>query len=98
MPPLSEATTEASMLSRRTLNLSNPDLICHVRNLGLKKISRFSSVPWHVLAVGTHHDVLCQAYMEKFKYSNTETFDLWEAWADASGMPVKDIMSSWIEP
>mmetsp|Transcript_7913 Transcript_7913/g.17501 ORF Transcript_7913/g.17501 Transcript_7913/m.17501 type:complete len:891 (+) Transcript_7913:76-2748(+) len=38
-----------------------------------------------------------QAYMAKHKYGNTATFDLWAAWAEASGKPVKEIMSSWTE-
>eukprot|EP00933_Yihiella_yeosuensis_P012781 TRINITY_DN12192_c0_g1_i1.p1 TRINITY_DN12192_c0_g1~~TRINITY_DN12192_c0_g1_i1.p1 ORF type:complete len:859 (+),score=193.67 TRINITY_DN12192_c0_g1_i1:309-2579(+) len=36
-------------------------------------------------------------YMKRHAYSNTETFDLWGAWAESSGKPVKDIMSSWTE-
>jgi len=38
-----------------------------------------------------------QNYMKKHQYSNTETFDLWGAWAEASGKPVKEIMCSWTE-
>jgi len=37
------------------------------------------------------------AYMQKHKYSNTETFDLWKAWEDCSGMPVGELMASWTE-
>lgn len=36
-------------------------------------------------------------YMEKFAYSNTETLDLWTAWEESSGMPVKEMMASWTE-
>lgn len=35
--------------------------------------------------------------MKKHQYGNTETFDLWNAWEDASGMPVSELMSSWTE-
>jgi len=38
-----------------------------------------------------------QEYMKKHQYMNTETFDLWAAWTEASSKPVKDIMSSWTE-
>lgn len=38
-----------------------------------------------------------QAYMKKHQYSNTETLDLWNAWAESSGKPVKEIMASWTE-
>eukprot|EP00406_Dinophysis_acuminata_P070763 CAMPEP_0179268524 /NCGR_PEP_ID=MMETSP0797-20121207/30486_1 /TAXON_ID=47934 /ORGANISM="Dinophysis acuminata, Strain DAEP01" /LENGTH=894 /DNA_ID=CAMNT_0020976811 /DNA_START=169 /DNA_END=2853 /DNA_ORIENTATION=+ len=38
-----------------------------------------------------------QAYMQKHQYRNTETFHLWDAWTEASGLPVKDVMSSWTE-
>jgi len=38
-----------------------------------------------------------QAYMKKHQYSNTETFDLWNAWSESSNKAVKDIMSSWTE-
>ena len=37
------------------------------------------------------------AYMKKYQYGNTETFDLWNAWEDASGLPVKEMMTSWTE-
>ena len=36
-------------------------------------------------------------YMKKFAYGNTETIDLWGAWEDSSGMPVKEMMASWTE-
>ena len=36
-----------------------------------------------------------QSYMDKHKYSNTVTKDLWAAWEDASGLPVAEMMSSW---
>lgn len=36
-------------------------------------------------------------YMKKFAYGNTETLDLWTAWEEASGMPVKEMMASWTE-
>lgn len=38
-----------------------------------------------------------QQYMQQHQYSNTETYHLWNAWAAASGLPVKEIMSSWTE-
>ena len=37
------------------------------------------------------------AYMTKHKYGNTETYDLWNAWEQASGMPVGELMKSWTE-
>lgn len=37
------------------------------------------------------------AYMQRHKYSNTETFDLWKAWEESSGMPVGELMASWTE-
>jgi puromycin-sensitive aminopeptidase len=30
-----------------------------------------------------------EAYMKQHKYSNTETYDLWVAWEESSGMPVR---------
>mmetsp|Transcript_22129 Transcript_22129/g.33663 ORF Transcript_22129/g.33663 Transcript_22129/m.33663 type:complete len:891 (+) Transcript_22129:120-2792(+) len=36
-------------------------------------------------------------YMKKFAYGNTETVDLWTAWEESSGMPVKEMMASWTE-
>jgi len=38
-----------------------------------------------------------QKYMQKHKYSNTETNDLWAAWSEASGQPVNSLMASWTE-
>lgn len=46
------------------------------------------------------HEAFCsglRAYMQKHKYSNTETIDLWNAWAESSGKPVKEMMASWTE-
>lgn len=46
------------------------------------------------------HDKFAQglrAYMAKHQYSNTETFNLWDAWAESSGLNVKEMMSSWTE-
>jgi puromycin-sensitive aminopeptidase len=37
------------------------------------------------------------AYMKKHAYKNTETFDLWAALEEASGMPVGEMMASWTE-
>mmetsp|Transcript_7191 Transcript_7191/g.14760 ORF Transcript_7191/g.14760 Transcript_7191/m.14760 type:complete len:905 (-) Transcript_7191:134-2848(-) len=37
------------------------------------------------------------AYMKKHAYKNTETYDLWQAWQDSSGMPVQEMMASWTE-
>ena len=37
------------------------------------------------------------AYMKKHAYGNTETYDLWKAWEDASDLPVQDMMASWTE-
>jgi puromycin-sensitive aminopeptidase len=36
-------------------------------------------------------------YMKKFAYGNTETVDLWGAWEESSGMPVKEMMATWTE-
>lgn len=36
-------------------------------------------------------------YMKTFKYSNTETSDLWQAWEDVSNLPIQKVMSSWTE-
>lgn len=36
-------------------------------------------------------------YMQRHQYSNTETFDLWNAWSESSGMDVKELMASWTE-
>jgi aminopeptidase N len=32
------------------------------------------------------------AYMQRHKYGNTVTADLWRAWEDSSGMPVGEMM------
>lgn len=37
------------------------------------------------------------AYMKKHAYGNTETFDLWKAWEESSGLPVQEMMASWTE-
>ena len=37
------------------------------------------------------------AYMKKHKYSNTETYHLWAAWEESSGLPIGDMMKSWTE-
>mmetsp|Transcript_2871 Transcript_2871/g.6741 ORF Transcript_2871/g.6741 Transcript_2871/m.6741 type:complete len:887 (+) Transcript_2871:54-2714(+) len=34
-------------------------------------------------------------YFNKHKFGNTETNDLWQAWADVSGKPVAKMMGSW---
>lgn len=36
-------------------------------------------------------------YFDRHKYSNTETADLLQAWADASGKPLPDMMSPWLD-
>mmetsp|Transcript_82526 Transcript_82526/g.238452 ORF Transcript_82526/g.238452 Transcript_82526/m.238452 type:complete len:886 (-) Transcript_82526:40-2697(-) len=36
-------------------------------------------------------------YFGRHKYGNTETTDLWQAWAEASGKPVAEMMSSWTQ-
>jgi puromycin-sensitive aminopeptidase len=38
-----------------------------------------------------------QLYMQRHKYSNTETINLWQALEEASGKPVKQLMRSWTE-
>jgi puromycin-sensitive aminopeptidase len=35
------------------------------------------------------------SYMKKYAYGNTETFDLWNSWEEASGVPVGEMMASW---
>ncbi|GMI25629.1 hypothetical protein TeGR_g13324, partial [Tetraparma gracilis] len=35
------------------------------------------------------------AYMDKHKYGNTITADLWAAWEASSGMPIAEMMQSW---
>ncbi len=37
------------------------------------------------------------AYMDKHKYGNTETYNLWDAWEASSGMPIGEMMKSWTE-
>ena len=34
-------------------------------------------------------------YLKRHAYSNTDTVDLWAAWEEASGKPVKQFMSAW---
>jgi aminopeptidase N len=34
-------------------------------------------------------------YFQRHQYGNTETHHLWQAWADASGKPLPDMMNSW---
>ncbi|XP_026480083.1 puromycin-sensitive aminopeptidase-like protein [Ctenocephalides felis] len=36
-----------------------------------------------------------KAYLNKHKYKNTQTEDLWKAFEDASGKPVGDVMNTW---
>ncbi|KAL9181995.1 hypothetical protein ACHAXT_012338 [Thalassiosira profunda] len=36
-------------------------------------------------------------YMKRHAYGNTETYDLWKAWEESSGMPVPEMMASWTE-
>mmetsp|Transcript_22391 Transcript_22391/g.48727 ORF Transcript_22391/g.48727 Transcript_22391/m.48727 type:complete len:894 (-) Transcript_22391:273-2954(-) len=36
-------------------------------------------------------------YMKKHAYGNTETTDLWQAWEEASSMPIPEMMASWTE-
>ena len=36
-------------------------------------------------------------YMATHAYGNTETYDLWNAWEETSGMPVGEMMTSWTE-
>jgi len=36
-------------------------------------------------------------YMGRHKYGNTETFNLWGAWQEASGLPIGEMMKSWTE-
>lgn len=33
--------------------------------------------------------------MKRHAYGNTETYDLWKAWEESSGMPVQEMMASW---
>jgi len=36
-------------------------------------------------------------YMNRFKYSNTRTIDLWTAWEEVSNKPIREMMASWTE-
>jgi aminopeptidase N len=36
-----------------------------------------------------------QKYLAKFQFANTVTDDLWGAWEDSSGKPVRTVMSTW---
>eukprot|EP00391_Amoebophrya_sp_Ameob2_P005259 CAMPEP_0178992074 /NCGR_PEP_ID=MMETSP0795-20121207/5896_1 /TAXON_ID=88552 /ORGANISM="Amoebophrya sp., Strain Ameob2" /LENGTH=956 /DNA_ID=CAMNT_0020683883 /DNA_START=392 /DNA_END=3262 /DNA_ORIENTATION=+ len=36
-------------------------------------------------------------YMDRHKYGNTQTFDLWAAWEEVSGKPIGEIMKGWTE-
>eukprot|EP00928_Gymnodinium_smaydae_P013391 TRINITY_DN14887_c0_g2_i1.p1 TRINITY_DN14887_c0_g2~~TRINITY_DN14887_c0_g2_i1.p1 ORF type:complete len:888 (-),score=264.42 TRINITY_DN14887_c0_g2_i1:46-2709(-) len=36
-------------------------------------------------------------YFKRHQYSNTETTDLWKAWAEASGKPIEQMMQSWTQ-
>lgn len=36
-----------------------------------------------------------RSYFKTHQFSNTETVDLWRAWEEASGKPVRKIMSTW---
>jgi len=38
-----------------------------------------------------------RSYFAKHKYGNTETIDLWNAWSEASGKNIPDMMNSWTE-
>jgi len=38
-----------------------------------------------------------QVYMDRHKYANAETNDLWQAWEDVSKLPVKKVMASWTD-
>jgi aminopeptidase N len=38
-----------------------------------------------------------QIYMDRHKYSNTITIDLWNAWSLASGIDMPALMTSWTE-
>jgi puromycin-sensitive aminopeptidase len=37
-----------------------------------------------------------QQYLERYRYANTETTDLWDALEEATGQPVRRIMDTWI--
>uniref|UniRef100_A0A7S1B8F5 Aminopeptidase n=1 Tax=Corethron hystrix TaxID=216773 RepID=A0A7S1B8F5_9STRA len=36
-------------------------------------------------------------YMDRHKYSNTVTHQLWKCWEEVSGMPIGELMASWTE-
>lgn len=36
-------------------------------------------------------------YFKRHQYGNTETVDLWRAWAEVSGRPIEKMMGSWTE-
>lgn len=38
-----------------------------------------------------------QIYMDRHKYTNTQTFDLWKAWEETSGKPIAEMMAAWTE-
>ncbi|EER10713.1 Puromycin-sensitive aminopeptidase, putative [Perkinsus marinus ATCC 50983] len=38
-----------------------------------------------------------QIYMQRHQYKNTQTSDLWQAFEEASGQPVKEMMDSWTD-
>src|SRR4029079_19364340 len=35
-------------------------------------------------------------HLDRYRYANTETTDLWDALEEATGKPVRQIMDSWI--
>ncbi|XP_043917396.1 glutamyl aminopeptidase [Protopterus annectens] len=37
----------------------------------------------------------CQAYLKRFKFENAKTDDFWEALAQVSKLPVKEVMDTW---
>jgi aminopeptidase N len=37
-----------------------------------------------------------RVYLKRHAYSNTDSTDLWAAWEEVSGKPIKDFMSTWI--
>ncbi|CAM9196354.1 unnamed protein product [Chrysoparadoxa australica] len=38
-----------------------------------------------------------QVYMDRHKYGNTETSDLWNAWETVSGLPIQKMLGSWTD-
>mmetsp|Transcript_20016 Transcript_20016/g.35566 ORF Transcript_20016/g.35566 Transcript_20016/m.35566 type:complete len:936 (-) Transcript_20016:55-2862(-) len=44
-----------------------------------------------------HFEQGLQVYMDRHKYSNAETTDLWQAWEDVSKKPVQKVMASWTD-